>query len=228
MDLRTGRSDELDELRARVYGPTPEPPPTEDEIARLLELEAAQSQDIGLAPPSVEVRAIEEEPDKPDLADLGPSGPAEDGHRFSVRLIPWAVAVISGSLIAGFAVGAAVSTPKPDLVLPEFARPQTDEDILSVATQAQVQPLSTRFIARVDGFDIYLARPTAYNGTCIVVTSRADNGSPNTACGHGSDADVTMNFGITSRLGITVGDPSTWNLGGKEFALSESVSAWRS
>lgn len=150
---------ELDELRRRIYGPDNTTAFTEAELGRLRALEAVSAPS---APTNVSLT--------PD-AELGSADSSLEPElvcEVPLRAHPspwryWLVATVAGLTLAGigYAVGVMVTTPEASETLPEFAFDQTDEDLLPESFLAEddtLDPASTRFVGRIDGYAIYLAQ----------------------------------------------------------------------
>lgn len=221
---------ELRLLRERVYGLGGDSA-TADTIARLSELEERAR--AGTAPdaPATEVRTA-------DGADATPPRPVEDEAEH-VRVRPaarWALGVIAAIALVGvgIAIGSALAVPPstaatPDpatLSLPELAFPQTVEDVISadILRDSGIDPASTRYIATVSDFRIYLAQPDDGDGRCIATFTSTDNDPWSAGCASGAQEDAAV-FGIDDTLTVAIGDPLPSAVDGIPIRLSDSVTA---
>lgn len=109
-------------------------------------------------------------------------------------------------------------------------RIQTDDDLLSEAFPAEndgLNPESTRFVGRINGYDIYLAQNTQLNGVCIVALT--DSVQPEFAsmgCSGGSLTTGGLGAGVSENLVIEVGEIQP-EPRGTPVRMSESVTAYR-
>jgi hypothetical protein len=218
---------ELSRLRERVYGAGAEA--TADEIARLRELEAGPT---AAAPPEELHSPAEEESVGADDAaapssDVQPA--AVSGPRSRWRTVLIAAAAAAAAAVLAFAAGVAVATPPAAEEFPELLRPQTEDDVFPVATDdvlaAAVDLTSARFIARLDGFDVFLARPAGGPGLCLLTRDAGSFALLNGACSGEDGASSSVGLSATPGLEIVAGDLG--ERAGVPIELSESVTAYR-
>ena len=220
---------ELDELRQRIYGPDSTTAFTEAELERLRALETVSAPS---APINVSVT--------PD-AELGDADSSLEPELVSAVPLraqrrPWRyllVATVAGLALTGigYAVGVMVTTPEASEALPEFAFDQTDEDLLPESFLAEddtLDPASTRFVGRIDGYAIYLAQNAQSDGVCaLALTEDAPPVAVSMGCFGPMTGDGGGSFGVTDTLEIGLGarhpEPQ-----GIPIRLSESVTAYRS
>jgi len=222
---------ELRLLRERVYG-TGGGAATPETIARLSELE-----ERARARTAPDVPATR--PPGADVPDAMPPGPVEDEAEH-VRVRPvarWALGVIAAVALigVGIAIGSALAvspstaaTPDPaTLSLPELAFPQTVEDVISaeILRDSGIDPASTRYIATVSDFRIYLAQPDDGDGRCIATFTSTDNDPWSAGCASGAQEDAAV-FGIDDTLTVAIGDPVSSAVEGIPIQLSDSVTAF--
>ncbi|SFS14112.1 hypothetical protein SAMN04487846_2850 [Microbacterium sp. cf046] len=223
---------ELRSLRERVYGPASSLPASHVDLERLRQLERERI-----------VSSLSSEEDVPDAVSTAHSADsarqAADPHRPSVRerqapeppRRAWrarSIVVAGGVLlvIIGYAWGATATVPHISGPLPEFDRAQTGEDRLPVAATAGVIPASSRFVARVDGFDVFLARQDGGQGVCVVSYLAGTNQAfLSTTCGSGSGGGLLAP--VTRNLDVAIGDLESPPPDGDALRLSESVTAYR-
>ncbi|WP_431796100.1 hypothetical protein [Microbacterium enclense] len=222
---------ELNRLRERVYGDTGTPA-TPEEIARLTVLEEARRTPAA-APPA---------PPAP-LAETAPGGAEDDEptdatpprHRALAAIA--AVAVAGVLLGAGYAVGvaspafvAASSTPSPPPAVryPELAFPQSDDDVISasIIDDSGIDPATTRYIAVMRGFRVFLAQPERGDGVCVVTFIVVNDQPWSAGCTTGGPFDDGAVFGIDQHLSVGLGDTSRMSIRGTPVRLSESVTAY--
>jgi hypothetical protein len=134
------------------------------------------------------------------------------------------VTAVGTSLVLG-AVSAASALEPAQGELPEFLRPQTNRDVLSVpaASSASVDGTSTRFLGTVEGIDIYLGQSATKDNICVIATLAASFAITSAGCaspGGGSS------FGLADRLTIGVGNTSGLPTTGRAIQLSQSVVAY--
>jgi len=219
---------ELDRLRERVYGAT-ETPATPEEIARLTVLEEARRTPTAAPPASVAEaapgEAVEDEP-----TDATPPR-----HRALAAIA--AVAVAGVLLGAGYAAGvaspafvAASSTPSPtpSVRYPELAFPQSDDDVISasIIDDSGIDPATTRYIAVMRGFRVFLAQPERGDGVCVVTFIVVNDQPWSAGCTTGGPFDDAAVFGIDQHLSVALGDTSRMSIRGTPVRLSESVTAY--
>lgn len=220
---------ELHRLRERVYGGAGGSA-TAAEIARLTELEDAERERRAPRPsaaPETHESTIAAEPEPPD---------ATPPRRRALAAV--AAVVAAGVLLAaGFAAGASspaflaapTSTPTPTApAFPELAFPQTDDDLISapLIDDSGIDPSSTRYIAVIFGFRVFLAARERGEGVCVV-TFTVDDGEPWAAgCTTGGPFDDGAVFGVNEHLSIALGDASRMSIKGTPVRLSDSVTAF--
>lgn len=234
---------ELRRLRERVYGGTGDPP-TPDEIARLGALEDVLRRDAVRAPhapaskapspavpaPAGPVLAATDEGDRPEERDA-------DLHRPRVFSLIVGVVASLALLGAGYAAGvaspafvAASATPSPSASprFPELTFPQTDDDVITaqLIDDSGIDPATTRYIAVVRGFRVYLAKRERGEGSCVVTFVDADDEPWAAGCTTGGPFDDAAVFGVDQHLSIAIGDTSRMTITGTPVRLSESVTAY--
>lgn len=234
---------ELRRLRERVYGGTGDPP-TPDEIARLGALEDVLRRDAVRAPhapaskapspavpaPAGPVLAATDEGDRPEGRDADP-------HRPRVFSLIVGVVAALALLGAGYAAGvaspafvAASATPSPSASprFPELTFPQTDDDVVTaqLIDDSGIDPATTRYIAVVRGFRVYLAKRERGEGSCVVTFVDADDEPWAAGCTTGGPFDDAAVFGVDQHLSIAIGDTSRMTITGTPVRLSESVTAY--
>lgn len=214
---------ELNHLRERVYGEAGGPA-TAAEIARLAALEEELRADR--APTSTAA-----EPAAPELiVDATPHRP---------RALAVIVAVVAAAALigAGYAAGAAspslaAASPAPSASTaspyPELAFPQTDDDKISsgIIADSGIDPTSTRYIAVMRGFRVFLAERERGDGVCVVTFIAVNDQPWSAGCTAGGALDDGAVFGVDRRLSIALGDPSRVSIRGLPVRLSESVTAY--
>lgn len=216
--------DELARLRARVYGLPGAEPVTSAELDRLAELENERSElgpeTVQIDPSSIEVNSPEEEP---------PVSPSP-GRRRRVR----AVALVGGIAVltasAGFVAGSLLFRTQVPAGWPELATVQSEEDVLTAAARSGLDPASTRYIGRFDGFEIFLAKPAARDGICVVTapgSAIAGADGRAVACGDGNPSSGGVMTCAMFTLAVAVGRIPDGVVSGQQFRLSESVTVWK-
>ena len=108
-------------------------------------------------------------------------------------------------------------------------RGKTQEDIglveLLDPVADSVDLTSTRFIARVDGYDVFLARPAGLPGVCVFVRVAGSDALSGAGCSENPVGRGSVGFSGVGGLTVFVGDidrPPT----GQPVQLSESVIAY--
>lgn len=230
---------ELNRLRARVYGETGTPA-TPAEMARLAALEdTARVQRAPAPTPSVGSDA------PPAAAVLDAAAPDETAGEVTDATArrPRALAVIAGLTAAGVMLGAGYAagvaapafvgvspspSPTPSVRYPELAFPQTDDDVISagIVEDSGIDPASTRYIAVMRGFRVFLAQRQRGEGVCVVTFTVADGEPWAAGCTTGGPFDDGAVFGIDQHLSIALGDASRMSIDGTPVRLSESVTAF--
>jgi len=217
---------ELRRLREQVYG-VDGAEATPAMIARLAELEE-----------SVRPATAEGDP-PPEVPDAEPPAPVDD-----VTAQPARRPVLRGALIAlgavalvglGVAFGSTLAAPPstaatPDPAaesLPELTFPQTVEDVISaeILSDSGIDPSSTRYIATVSDFRIYLARPDDGDGRCIATFTSTDNRPWSAGCASGAQIGAAV-FGVDKTLTVAIGEPVSSGVDGIPIRLSDSVTAF--
>ena len=146
------------------------------------------------------------------------------------------VATAVGALVVlgvGIAIGAstaptAEATPDPAAAaLPELTFPQTVEDVISaeILRDSGIDAGSTRYIATVSDFRIYLAQPDDGDGRCIVTFTSTDNRPWSAGCASGAQEGAAI-FGVDESLTVAIGDPDDSDVTGIPIRLSPSVTAY--
>jgi hypothetical protein len=150
--------------------------------------------------------------------------------------------VAASCLIVGGALGWLLAQGTPEQpsassqaggLPPELLRPATDEDAIDGmdgvddgrdGVDDAIDPESTRFVATIDGVDIYLGTNRGQSQVCVIAHRAGTLAS--TGCGPwpaGSSSSMTT--GIAEDLTIAVGMDSYPNSDAERIPLSESVTA---
>ncbi|MCT2084742.1 hypothetical protein M3D75_01280 [Microbacterium enclense] len=222
---------ELNRLRERVYGDTGTPA-TPEEIARLTVLEEARRTPTAAPPappaPLAETASVEAAEDEP--TDATPPRPR--------ALAAIAAVAVAGVLLgAGYAVGAAspafvaassTPSPTPSVRYPELAFPQSDDDVISasIIDDSGIDPATTRYIAVMRGFRVFLAQPERGDGVCVVTFIVVNDQPWSAGCTTGGPFDDGAVCGIDQHLSVGLGDTSRMSIRGTPVRLSESVTAY--
>jgi len=175
-------------------------------------------------PPTPGAAAPDEDPSTPDAAPLTP--------RRVLRLVLLSVGALA-LLGIGIAIGASVAptmaaTPNPaSAAYPELTFPQTIEDVISadILRDSGIDAGSTRYIATVSDFRIYLAQPDDGDGHCIVAFTSTDNRPWSAGCASGAQEGAAI-FGVDETLTVAIGDPDDSDVTGIPIRLSPSVTAY--
>lgn len=221
---------ELRLLRERVYG-VEGGSASPEAIARLAELEEsgrrAGSDDA--TPTGTPV------PPSAEVADETPDAEAPDAISSAPRVLPrWVLATAGAVALVGIgiAIGASLALPAASAdpaaaELPELTFPQTVEDVISadILRDSGVDPASTRYIATVGDFRIYLARPDDGDGRCIATFTSTDNRPWSAGCASGEQVGAAV-FGVDDDLTVAIGEPAEPAVTGIPIRLSESVTAY--
>jgi hypothetical protein len=231
---------ELNRLRERIYG-VDGASASAAEIARLRELEERQRGGGRAAPASgqqvVEGRdAVAPAVDRPDddavapVPDDGSAGPAP-----ARRAVRWTLTALGAAALVGIgiAIGSslaptpAASADPAAAELPELTFPQTVEDVISadILRDSGIDPASTRYIATVSDFRIYLAVPDDGDGRCIATFTSADNRPWSAGCVSGAQEGAAV-FGVDDSLTVAIGTASPSTVTGIPIRLSDSVTAY--
>lgn len=244
---------ELGRLRERVYG-ADGGSATPEMIARLVELEDdARRMPSGGPAAADDVPPHPSTPvSKPDAAapDARPSPPRDETGNPSVetvgaplagpadrpprRILRWTLTAVGAAALVGvgIAIGSSMAMPAATADpavsdLPEMAFPQTTEDVISadIMRDSGIDAASTRYIATIDDFRIYLARPDDGDGRCIVAFTSSDNRPWSAGCASGAQTGAAV-FGIDQSLTVAIGQPSGDQVAGEPLRLSDSVTAY--
>ncbi|MGC0369260.1 hypothetical protein [Microbacterium sp. SLBN-111] len=221
---------ELNHLRERVYGEAGGPA-TEAEIARLAALE--EELRAGRAPTPVE------QPVTAEPSPVAPPEPIVDAPPHRPRALAVIVTVVAAAALigAGYAAGVAspslaAASPTPSASTaspyPELAFPQTDDDKISsgIIADSGIDPASTRYIAVMRGFRVFLAARERGDGVCVVTFIAVNDQPWSAGCTAGGTLDAGAVFGVDRRLSIALGAPSRVSIRGLPVRLSESVTAY--
>ncbi|KEP75372.1 hypothetical protein HR12_35175 [Microbacterium sp. SUBG005] len=225
---------ELRGLRERIYG-LDGASATPEMIARLAELEERRrAEPVSAAAPEErdprdgDATATELIGPAPTQTDAGPaSGRARRPLRWAL-VAAGAVALVG----LGIAIGANLTPPAASAdpaaaAYPELTFPQTVEDVISadILRDSGIDPSSTRYIATVSDFRVYLAKPDDGDGICIATFTSSDNRPWSVGCASGS-AGGSAAFGVDSDLTVAVGDTDPSSVDGIPIRLSDSVTAY--
>ncbi|MFJ4159788.1 hypothetical protein [Microbacterium testaceum] len=159
-----------------------------------------------------------------------------DAAASSPRRVLRIIATVVGALVVlgiGIAIGASTAptvaaTPDPAAAaLPELTFPQTVEDVISaeILRDSGIDAGSTRYIATVSDFRIYLAQPDDGDGRCIVTFTSTDNRPWSAGCASGAQEGAAI-FGVDESLTVAIGDPDGSDVTGIPIRLSPSVTAY--
>ncbi|WP_438352360.1 hypothetical protein [Microbacterium sp. CJ88] len=246
MDPTVDDRRELALLQLRAYGPSGGDPLSPSEAVRLEELEAAARR--RRFPLALDAAGREERLPSAASAEPPPLHPAaltapEEPVRPPVRRW-WVRAAAAGGVAAAAAIAVVVSVavgagaggpPEAEASaasFPEFATAQTGADELPAdgvaALVPAIAPETTRFLGRLDGVDLYLARTRDYPGVCVISRDETADAALSAGCGGavGPDGGGLLR-GVTGRLSVTVGPFAGPPPLGDPIALSESVTAFR-
>jgi len=219
---------ELRLLRERVYGAGSTP--TDTDIARLHRLEAGTDGDAGerfASPAPADTDA------DTDIDTTTGTGTVPEESR-SPRRPPWRgviAAAVATVLVAGvsFTAGVGVATPAEPDDFPELLLPQTEEDVIITAPGDPVAETidlsSTRFIATVNGYDVFVSRPADAPGICAFTRVTGSTVLSGAGCSEGGPGRGSVGFGGVGGLMIHVGDVAAPG-SGDPLRLSESVVAY--
>lgn len=229
---------ELEGLRERIYGPDGASA-TPEMIARLAELEEGRRADP--TPSSDDVRdarggdatAPDAARPDPEHMDAEPAAVVPGGGR-ARRVLRWALAAAGAVALVGLgiAIGAGLAAPAASAdpasaAYPELTFPQTVEDVISadILRDSGIDPSSTRYIATVSDFRVYLAQPDDGDGVCIATFTSSDNRPWSVGCASGS-AGPSAAFGVDGDLTVAVGETDPSAVDGIPIRLSDSVTAY--
>lgn len=217
---------ELRRLREQVYG-VDGAAATPAMIARLAELEESTRR------PTVAEDPPAETPDAESPAPVAEV--AEPAARRSA--LRWALGAVAAVALVGLgvAIGSTFAAPPStaatadpaEASLPELTFPQTAEDVISaeILSDSGIDPASTRYIATVSDFRIYLARPDDGDGRCIATFTSTENRPWSAGCASGAQVGAAV-FGIDDRLTVAIGEPVSSGVDGIPIRLSDSVTAF--
>lgn len=229
---------ELEGLRERIYGPDGASA-TPEMIARLAELEEGRRADP--TPSSDDLRdarggdatAPDAARPDPEHMDAEPAA-AVPGGGHARRVLRWALAAAGAVALVGLgiAIGAGLAAPAASAdpasaAYPELTFPQTVEDVISadILRDSGIDPSSTRYIATVSDFRVYLAQPDDGDGVCIATFTSSDNRPWSVGCASGS-AGPSAAFGVDGDLTVAVGETDPSAVDGIPIRLSDSVTAY--
>lgn len=238
---------ELKGLRERIYG-LHSASATHEMIARLEALEERHRTESASTPAGApEPRGTDAEAPGagiPERSDAGqhpnatppPEATAAGRPRRTLR---WTMAAIGAVALVGFgiAIGANLTPPSvsadpasadpASARYPELTFPQTVEDVISadILRDSGIDPASTRYIATVSDFRIYLARPDDGDGRCIATFTSTDNRPWSAGCASGAKEGAAV-FGVDKTLTVAIGDPVSPEVDGIPIRLSDSVTAY--
>lgn len=236
---------ELRGLRERVYG-AEGASATPAMIERLTELEdrarrsesSADAAPEDPAPEGASPTLAAGQPGSASRAESSPPGSARppDAARLTPRRAVRIVATAVGALALlgiGIAIGASTvptmaATPDPAAAAyPELTFPQTVEDVISadILRDSGIDAGSTRYIATVSDFRIYLAQPDDGDGRCIVTFTSTDNRPWSAGCASGAQDGAAI-FGVDETLTVAIGDADESDVSGIPIRLSPSVTAY--
>jgi hypothetical protein len=221
---------ELRALSERAYTKSTDRPLSDAEAARLQSLEQRRtSADHDAEADTVDVDQGESPPhdaSAPPRPSPDDAPPTASGAR--IRWIRPTVAVIAvlGAAGVGWLAGASQSSlPAESAQPPELLRAATDEDHVN-APDLAIDPESTRFIARLNQVDVYLAVGTEPDTVCLVTFSPAVG--PSAGCGGWSPHTGGVSVSIGDDLNVAIGPVlPAGRAPGSAFALSETVFAIR-
>ncbi|MDQ1172020.1 hypothetical protein QE430_000327 [Microbacterium testaceum] len=187
----------------------------------------------GAAAPDDRPSPPRDEPGDPSADTEGAplAGPADRPPR---RILRWTLTAVGAAALVGvgIAIGSSMAIPAATADpavsdLPEMAFPQTTEDVISadIMRDSGIDAASTRYIATIDDFRIYLARPDDGDGRCIVAFTSSDNRPWSAGCASGAQTGAAV-FGIDQSLTVAIGQPSGDQVAGEPLRLSDSVTAY--
>lgn len=233
---------ELQGLRERIYG-VDGASATPAMITRLAELEERRRTEppstaagvpeppgTDAAAPGTGIPGPSRTRAQPDASE--PPGPAAVGR--PRRTLRWLLVAAGAAALVGLgiAIGANLTPPAASAdpaaaAYPELTFPQTVEDVISadILRDSGIDPSSTRYIATVSDFRVYLAQPDDGDGICIATFTSSDNRPWSVGCASGS-AGGSAAFGVDSDLTVAVGDTDPSSVDGIPIRLSDSVTAY--
>ena len=150
-------------------------------------------------------------------------------------------------LCVAFIPGFAVTTSQPTIPapiteasesrayadIPEFAEPQTEEDLLPGGMRSSTQPIepsTIRNVGTIDGYTIFIAQSVDFENVCFVAVLTAANLEVSSGCASwtgATDSPVAAMWGVDENLQVQLGDPALVDATGEAVPLSESVTAYR-
>lgn len=165
------------------------------------------------------VRRRETDDDPDQASPTTPRSGPESGTRPRHRLPIAAGAVV----LALAAIGTITTVNQADYTPPELHRAQEPDDLLPAEWADVMADASTRFIATIHGYDIYLGSPATGPGYCLLAAPA--DAPENATAGCASGGPGTM-FGVDRDLSIGVGDTTALPAPGRPLILSDSVTAF--
>lgn len=222
-------SQELRSLHARAYGPAGEAMSDED-LLRLRNLERLRNGRSDTETDDEEAHTPEAKTDR--ITEVHGDGTERAPVVRRGRAGAIGVLLVAAGLAVGFLGGWFGASTVPavqgsvGLTLPELMRPATDEDVLDV-TDADIDPSTTRYIATIDGFEVFLGRNIDQSMICVLTVNEVtgDRGNGCTLWNGGGNVDFAS--GVTPNLTIALGDVEGMGISGERVQLSESVLAVR-
>jgi hypothetical protein len=190
----SGAGRELDELRARAYGPDSDIGADPTALARLRELEAAHRA-------HVERRADAPSSESAASADVAPSPPVEEGSSRTLlqratatgwSRLAWAVSalVVAGGIVATVLL---VFETRPDATLRPTAA-EADDQVRRLAVEEapwlELDPSTLRAYGSYLGLEVWSA-VNAFDSPCLVAVHRAKDWLPGSRCAP-TAADLIM------------------------------------
>lgn len=148
------------------------------------------------------------------------------------------------AFIPGFAFFSSPQTPIPVPVaeasqsrayadIPEFAAPQTEEDLLPGGMSSNTQPIepsTIRNVGTIDGYTIFIAQSVDFENVCFVALVTDIDLEVSSGCASWtgpSDSPVAAMWGVDENLQVLLGDPALVDATGEAVPMSESVTAYR-
>ncbi len=222
-------------MGARFYAPDPAVPLTDSEKQRLHHLEAQKREQLAQpAATSTEDRPTELSTEyqqtvpAPTVSTTETSTTSSRANRLrgTTLLVAAACLIVGGALgwlVAQGTVGQPSAASQTEGLPPELLRPATEEDALDVVDDT-IDPGSTRFVATIDGVDVYLGTSRGQSQVCVLAY-RA--GIPTSIGCSPWSAGSSMGSGITEDLTIAVGTDAYPDSDAERIPLSESATAIR-
>lgn len=232
---------ELQGLRERIYG-VDGASATPEMIARLAQLEERRraepaSTAAGAPEPTgtdaETPEAVPEQSHARERSDATESPGTVTVGRLR-RGLRWTLVAAGAAALVGLgvAIGANLTPPAASAdpaaaAYPELTFPQTVEDVISadILRDSGINPSSTRYIATVSDFRVYLAQPDDGDGICIATFTSSDNRPWSVGCSSGG-AGPSAAFGVDGDLTVAVGDTDPSTMDGIPIRLSDSVTAY--